>query len=385
MLRLMVALGSGLLLWGCGQPDPPDRVITPAELTTSANPVATTETRAPATLVIPDFSQPGEQIEAWINQHHAHLQASCQSLFTAVQQFLTEVNETHHQQAQEGWHSCYRAWNQGLLLQQRGLTLNDSDSLQQHRRRINVRPFQPGYIDAIPDYPYSGLIHETGLSLSLSVLVDQHQMLDRESAALGFPALETLLWQTPLNPHWLGDTDPETPAARRVQYLRIASDDLQANVQLSQARWQGSSYHELPESVKALWFWQSAHRLVSSDLYQFAFDERATAEPLWHHPSWVAGTGRDHLVARLDSLLTLMTREPDVPNPVRQWLDRARLGVTAEALGEQLRRTEAALQALPANYPADSPDDDVLATARTELNALVEQLEQINAGLGQNL
>ena len=384
MWRFVVLLSSCSMLWSCGQSDPPAQPIT--ELEPATSPIEVPQALTTTPLLIPDFNQAAEQIETWVSQHHRHLQTSCQDLFSAVQRFLAEVSDANQQQAQQSWHSCYQAWNQGLLLQQRGLTLNDSDSLQRQRRRINVRPFQPGYIDALPDYPYSGLIHETGLTLSLSVLTDQHQMLDLESAALGFPALETLLWQTPLNPHWLGDTDPETPATRRKDYLLIANDDLSAQLQLSQARWQGAPLSSLPESVQALWFWQSAHRLVDSDLYRFAFAPSATDEPQWHHPSWVAGSGRDHLVARLDSLLELMaTSEPETPNPLRQWIDRSRLGVTADELEEHLHHAAMALKALPDNYPADSTNDAEVALAQEALNALIERLEQINAGLGQHL
>lgn len=384
MRRLMVVLGSGLMLWGCGQSDSPEPLITPVEPSTTTSPAETTDSRAVPPLLIPDFSLPAEQIDAWISQHLAHQQNACQSLFTAVQQFIAEPSQNRQQEAQQHWHHCYRAWNQGLLVQQRGLTLDDSNTLQQQRRRINVRPFQPGYIDALPDYPYSGLIHEAGLTLSLGTLTEQHQMLDLESAALGFPALETLLWQSPLDPLWLADSDAEAPATRRKQYVLIASDDLSANLQLSQARWQGGSLNSLPESVQAFWFWQSAHRLVSADLYQFAFAATATEEPLWHHPSWVAGAGREHLAARLDSLTTLMASDSDTPNPLRQWLDRARLGITADELAQQLLLAHSALQALPENYPADSADNVEVAQARAALTTLVESLEQINAGLGHN-
>lgn len=332
--------------------------------------------------VIPEFGPAAEQIDTWIRQHNGRLEVACRELFNAVQQFLAETNDSNQEQAQQGWHRCYLAWNQGLLLQQSGLTLNDSDNLQQQRRRINVRPFQPGYIDALPDYPYSGLIHETGLRLSLSVLVEQHQMLDLESAALGFPALETLLWQTPVSRYWLDDDDADSPESRRKAFLLIASNDLDAQLQLNQARWVQGSFRALPDSVQAAWFWQSALRLARADLHQFAFTPDATLEPLWHHPSWVTGNGRDFLVARLAPLLHLLSHSQDDENPLRQWLDRARLGVSAAELDESLQLADAALRALPAQYPENSTDNAAVAQAQSALAGLVEQLQEINTGLG---
>jgi hypothetical protein len=376
---MLLALSTCGLLWGCSQPDAPeptpsDAIPNPAQ---SDARVSNPGTTAPASS-LPDFGPVTARLqENWIDAHLNHLERQCDTLFEAVDRFLSDTSGTHQQQAQAAWHGCYLAWNQGLLLYQRGMDLNDSTALQQQRRRINVRPFLPGYIDALPEYPYSGLIHEAGLPLSLAVLEEQHQMLDLESAALGFPAVETLLWQTPVDRQWQDNPDPESPAARRRAYLRLASDDLRIQLQLSRQRWQPESLSALPDSVQVRWLWHSAERLVKADLLQFAFTEAATQEPQWHHPSWVAGRGRDHLQARLTPLQQLLA--PDAsPNPLRTWLNRAQLGLTGETLADQVDRSIAALQALPENYPTTPAD---IEPVRAELGRLAGLLAQITAGL----
>ena len=96
--------------------------------------------------------------------------------------------------------------------------------------RLDSWPLYPGYIDALPEWPDSGLISDPYLEMSRKTLRTQHGATDSAEASLGFAALFVVLNGTaalpkPLNA-FIGEEDS---MARRRQWLALASEQLIAD------------------------------------------------------------------------------------------------------------------------------------------------------------
>lgn len=65
------------------------------------------------------------------------------------------------------------------------------DSLHQ---KIAAPLDMPGFIDAVPGYPYSGIVNDTSLPITRDELLNQHGLTDVSDVSLGFSVIEFLLW-----------------------------------------------------------------------------------------------------------------------------------------------------------------------------------------------
>ena len=307
------------------------------------------------------------------------MQSACQSLGLAVQAFLDNPEAGLQRDAQSAWHACYEGWQAFSLFHQVAFNPAAQEALDRARRLINVRPFLPGYVDALPDYPYSGLVHETGLDLTLDNLLEQHQLMDLESPALGFPVVETLLWQADLDTYWLtSGEDGDLTITRRHQYMTLATEHLLLQLEQARQRWSGQvGFTALPEPAQQRIVLTSLDRQIRQDLLGLTFADDAPQEPDWHHPSVVAGQGKRHLLARLAGLEALLDSPDEGVSAFASWLERRDGRVTAETLGDQLAMAVDALNALPDNAPAGDPEAEAWQQAVTAVRGLADQISQL--------
>lgn len=339
------------------------------------------------------FDQAASHIQTLAIRFGSDLVDHCETLQRRVHAFLAAPDESGRDATREAFHTCYEHWRRYQLFQQIPFALHEREGFERTVKLINTRPFQPGYIDGLPEYPYSGLVHETDLTLSLSVLLDQHRMMDEQSASLGFPVLEALLWREPLPDIWLAAEvadPPETSAPRRRhEYLALATDDLMVRLKAATQRWRpGNAYSVLPQGAQRRIFWQSAHQLVQLKLLDNGFRPDALEDPEWHHPSALAGQGRRHWLALLAGLEASVAVTGGETQPLVDWLDQAGFEPKAAALRAHLRQARIAIEALPANYPFDAQDNKAWQSAREAVTLLAEDLthylQQLDLAPGQS-
>ncbi len=152
----------------------------------------------------------------------------------AWQQALLDFTETR-EQAQldalrdrlEDWYAAFV--DHYLLAASRACQLKQQELLN----RMDTWPLYPGYLDALPEWPESGLISDPYLEMTRKSLRVQHGATDASEASLGFAALCVALNGT-------GETAKALPllagddeiALRRRQYLQLAGEQLQADAKL---------------------------------------------------------------------------------------------------------------------------------------------------------
>ena len=337
-------------------------------------PMAIVESAPPPTESTgPDFSRAGQAFQHDAQTNTTQMLALCQTLKSDIERFLAKPEASLQLAAQASYRLCYQSWALSQLYLQLAFTTEDKQTLVPLLDLINTRPFLPGYIDSIPDYPYSGLIHEVEIPIEESTILGQHRLMDEDSAALGFPVLEFFLWRQPIADLWLltGNAESDIIIERRHQYLALSTDLLMADLTEVSARWQtGGSYAVLPERVQLVVVLASLQRLTMVALLAELFEEQVIGEPEWHHPAMFSGRGRDYPVALLTAVEQLVG-QPGSQTPFGLWLDSvADKPATVAQLQAAVAASLVAVQQLSDNYPADSSADAQWSAARQQLAAL---------------
>ena len=164
-----------------------------------ARPLAPAASVLPAPPAIPEAQHYTSHLIAESYEHLTAAEAAISSLEQAIQTLIAQPEEDAVRQARRLWRESY---SQYLIAQasmrlpvseppewrSAGLTRDDLE------RQINSWPIEPGYIDYLAGYPYSGIVNDTALELTESSLLDQHQFADDSYVSIGFHAIEFLLW-----------------------------------------------------------------------------------------------------------------------------------------------------------------------------------------------
>jgi hypothetical protein len=306
--------------------------------------------------------------------------ATCASLQADIQTFLTTPTEAHQETARNSYIPCYQAWVGSSLYFQQPFGLGEKKTFDNLVDLIDTRPFLPGYIDGIPEYPFSGLIHEMDIQISTSTIRSQHRLMDEDSASVGFPVIEFFLWKAPVNTFWeaSGAADSQTTVERRQEYLRVATNLLLENLTQAVMRWQPQSeYFQLPEGAQQALVLKSLQRITMVDLLAGFFEDQVIAEPEWHHPAIISGQGRDYITVQLKMIESFLGIEDE--NEFTRWLAKATdLPIQLTDLRAQISQALIAVEALPANYPAETEADEAWQTARQQLATVALSFSQLS-------
>jgi len=122
-------------------------------------------------------------------------QQSDTELNESIDIFLSQPNKDTLNSAQQAW-KILDAIEQELAFIH-PLIQSDSGSLDMVRAtiaRTSAQPIQPGYLDRVGAYAYSGLVYDIGVELTRENLRQQHQLTDEEEVLLGIYALEFMLF-----------------------------------------------------------------------------------------------------------------------------------------------------------------------------------------------
>ncbi|WP_027330404.1 imelysin family protein [Marinimicrobium agarilyticum] len=358
-LRTRLLLISVLFLWGCDSGEPESG----ASLS-SAPPAAPLGEPAPglAESTLAAWQQGGD----WLSE----AQRRCATLHEQIQTFLATPEPAQLESARARWHECHNGWHRLDPL----LALADSNpglfgDLGRVRFAIDAHPLQPGYLDSIDGYPYSGIVNDITLAITARTLRDQHGLTDDSDVVLGLHALEFLLWgeqgkrpvedythQIEPRDEQLSDelTEGQLPNNRRRELLRLISQLLQDDLAATRERWLASedrwyrTYRNLhPASRVALL--REALRALLQDTLPTALEAEADSEqvhsrfagqPLQPVASALKGVGELANIGEPPLKTSLAPGEKTQRwnqgwGPVEQWLDN-REHLTPSALAEAL-------------------------------------------------
>lgn len=181
-LRRLLAPYLLLTLAACDAPSPPPPPQAPAE------PV---EVTAPNPELAEATAQTWSQAVDLINT----TLSEAETLRSAGQTLLADPTAANLGAVHLAWHRAHDSYarfapfaalatsNPGLFGQLEALTF-----------AIDAEPIQPGFIDYFDVYPQSGIVNDIAMPLSADALRQQHGLTDPSDVALGFHALEYLLF-----------------------------------------------------------------------------------------------------------------------------------------------------------------------------------------------
>ncbi len=357
-----------LILAACGKPPAP-------EVTPEPDNVVSAEALEADTTQLLNFTAAANEFHAFAEQTSKQMLAQCSQMKAAIESFLASPSEQTQLAAQQAFYVCYQGWIASEFYQQHAFDLAEEKSLKTLLDLIDTRPFLPGYIDGIPEYPYSGLIHEMDMPITAGNLRSQHRLMDEDSASVGFPAVEFFLWKSPVATQWAG-AETSDVVKRRHTYLSIVSSQLINQLTQTIMRWQpNSNYSLLPERAQLNIVLQSMQRLVMVDLLTKGFENSVVRESEWFHPAILSGRGRDYPILRLTQLQQYISSEAFI-----EWLTRQTGSpVTVDDLTAAVASSIAAIEALPENYPFDTTEtDENWLVARQQIASLTLLLSQLS-------
>lgn len=139
----------------------------------------------------------------------------------------------------------FRIWPRSLEILHPELDVPQTSPKLIHssQSRIDHYPLIPGYLDSVPGYPLSGLIH-SDIELNESTLHQEHQLGDSSYVTLGFHALAFMLFggeggptrlATDFEP--LSSSNKEASKRRRTRYVLLLCQILLRDIEKLSEAW----------------------------------------------------------------------------------------------------------------------------------------------------
>lgn len=193
-------------------------------------------------------------------------------LVESLNSLLNAPDEQTLSQSRTAWLSSHRQWLQLTPL----LNLTDLQpelftELAHRRFMLDASELAPGYLDALPQYPHSGIVNDIAVSINAEAIRHQHALTDVSEVSLGFHALELLLW----------GADGERSSTEFFAHLQL--DDAQRDAGLTLADLPNNRRRALLQLIGQLLLedmqrlqrdWQNPDSNLSQDFYRQPEDRR---------------------------------------------------------------------------------------------------------------
>ncbi|WP_164880943.1 imelysin family protein [Aestuariirhabdus litorea] len=191
MKRLLAGAGL-LLLVACDS-------STDAPAGTGSAALSTPQTAVPAP------EAPAEGLTSFSQRYLQQARRQCASALFEAQQLQASLETVLDQTgpealaaAQSQWEKAHLSWLRCSLFSHNAGPLDTPAGEDPFplSARIASWPISPGYVDSLPEHPFSGLVNSPDLALSRASLLEQHQLTAANESSVGLYPLETLLFGT---------------------------------------------------------------------------------------------------------------------------------------------------------------------------------------------
>lgn len=196
-----------------------------------------------------------ESLESLTRQLPEQATDAARKLQSTVERLLQAPDQQRLQQARQDWQAAVAAYENFYVFTRLGLISPQSfQALTELDYRLAAWPIQPGYLDRFGPYAAVGLVFDIGLPLNETILRQQHGLMDESDIALGFYALEFVLFgerdsRSPDTLRAVGSLDAEQrhagyesvdelPDNRRRQLIGLQTQLIVTDLQHLQALWQ---------------------------------------------------------------------------------------------------------------------------------------------------
>ena len=300
------------------------------------------------------------------------------ALNQAVATLLADPSESQLAAARDAWRLAHRDWRAfGPLLM---LGVNNPglfNSLEQWQFAIDAWPIQPGFLDYFAGYEQSGIVNDLALPIAAAELRQQHGLTDISDVAIGFHAIEYLLWgeakglqpgQRPVADYLPGTSISQAqqiaglrvidlPTNRRRDLLRLLCQLLVDDLAAMQKQWNDpngtlhTSYSELQGQSRAQLLANASAAWLQAEQAQLKRIATPPAGDIVEVPEWhnaFSGSANSELAEGLTTLETLFLKPDTSLGP---WLmpsaNQQRLAADMLALRTQLTTANTTLKGKP--------------------------------------
>jgi putative iron-regulated protein len=183
-----------------------------------------------------------ERYSALVHENYSDAVTKAKELRTAVDAFVADPTEAKLTAARNAWLAARPAYGQSEAFRFYGGPIDDEDTGPEGR--INAWPLDEAYIDSVEGAPEAGIINATTEypTLTEELLISLNERDGETNIATGYHAIEFLLWGQDRSVTGPGnrpasDFVTAANAARRRQYLKLATDLLVKDLESVQAAW----------------------------------------------------------------------------------------------------------------------------------------------------
>jgi putative iron-regulated protein len=186
-----------------------------------------------------------QRYAALVNENYTDVVAKARALQAAVDAFVADPTEAKLTAARNAWLASRPAYAQSEAFRFYGGPIDDEETGPEGR--LNSWPLDEAYIDSVEGSPTAGIINATTThpQLSEELLESLNERDGETNIATGYHAIEFLLWgqdrsvtgpgNRPASDFVDGGTAPN--AARRREYLKLATDLLVKDLESVRAQW----------------------------------------------------------------------------------------------------------------------------------------------------
>lgn len=300
------------------------------------------------------------------------------------------------------WNTAHQGYLSCQLYQMLAFSRSGQKQLELTKQRINAWPVQGGYIDYLPGYEFTGIINDITLPITLDNLISQHQFSDMSDVAIGFHALEFLLWgegfDRPASDFQQSQNDVSEQGIeldtnnRRRTYMELVTSHIISELDGLADRWErktttgGTILDELPPSAQLSFLLTSSYRLLNDYLLERLVSPLAAGDSYEVDESPYSHT-------TLDGMITIL-------NQFGHWLDGPMMEeqlnllqfVTghepdlAERIRTDYQACLLAIDKLGAEYPEGvNANDKSFVAAQQQLGRLITDFVNLTESLNLRL
>ncbi|MCE2030402.1 imelysin family protein [Sessilibacter corallicola] len=272
-----------MLIAGCDQQSTPESTPDTSTANKTSNTTVADQRGSPDQLESAQSSV--NIVNDWINNAIISAAKEIETLSNAGDAFYNTPSEQTLEQLKTAWVNAHTEFSKTAPVFSLAHASPDLFySLRQWQNLLDAHPVQPGYLDSFDVYTHSGIVNDTLLSINAETIRNQHQLTHSDEIALGFHAIEFLVWGENSNrdlslfiAEGNDSSAAEKPENRRRELIRLLSLLLLDDFQLLKSQWQKSTQQQLsrlsPLSQAQLWkqaithFWQeySVKQIANND------------------------------------------------------------------------------------------------------------------------
>lgn len=170
-----------------------------------------------------------------IDSDFSAVQSELESMQTEIARFLDNPSAGALSAVRAAWLRAHSAYELTAVHRHFAQTVVDETArlnMSSLQYQINHWPILPGYLDYLNSYPESGIVNDMTVPLAVDEIRAQHGLFDVNEVAIGFHALEFLIWGENLDrlsPRPFSDFEAITVLPADAEERGLALDELSNN------------------------------------------------------------------------------------------------------------------------------------------------------------